>query len=68
MDTNFKGAFLTTEASVSYYNKIHIKNTKIVVRPTSDRVLLMVNTIFTENLLTSNSNNATTISADVHLF
>lgn len=42
MDTNFRGAFLTTEAAVSYYNKRHIKNNQIVVRPTSDRVLLMV--------------------------
>lgn len=43
LDTNFKGAYLTTEASVAYYNMKHITNNKIVVRPTLDRVLLMVN-------------------------
>lgn len=46
MDTDFKGAFLTTEAAVSYYNMKHITNNKIVVRPTLDRVLLMVNNEF----------------------
>lgn len=42
MDVNFKGAFITTEASVSYYNMKHLTNNEIQVRPTLDRVLLMV--------------------------
>lgn len=42
MDPDFKGAFLTTESTVSYYNMKHSANNKLVVRPTLDRVLLMV--------------------------
>lgn len=42
MNDNFRGAYLTTEAAVSYYNMKHSTNDKIFIRPTVDRILLMV--------------------------
>ncbi|XP_037040009.1 uncharacterized protein LOC119077005 isoform X2 [Bradysia coprophila] len=41
MDNDFKGAYITTEASVAYYNKKHVANNSYFVRSTKDRVLLM---------------------------
>lgn len=66
MDTSFKGAYLTTEASVSYYNMKHIKNNQIVVRPTLDRVLLMVKIKFCVSIIELVELNEI-IAANVHL-
>lgn len=43
MDVDFKGAYITTEPSVSYYNKKHAAgDNSYFVKATKDRVLLMV--------------------------